>query len=589
MEFKYIVILVCFLFGAFLVYKEVARKDKSRLTWRILASLFMVIAFATLILPISYTVEKEEPLHELNLLTAGTSPDSIKTMATKYVLDSSVYKDNKNLKATFIPDLSYYLANHVDIKKINIYGYGLTPNDLEKLQHYTLTFHPTPLSSGIISCNWPQQIKATQQFDVQGSYQNSTNASVKLILKGFGTNLDSIEVKTNSTSNFTLKTQPKQTGKAIYNLIALQGKDTLSIDPVPFSVTTAAPIQVMMLTAAPGFESRFLKNWLAENQYGVIFRSQISKGKYSSDFLNLKKIDINRVNSAALKNIDVLIIDEEQLTSLAPTERNTIDQQVSNGMGLIINLGDAKKADRYEVSLVAEKPLNLKLASDSNYLSTLPFTQSLFLNPNPNKLSLVTDAAGRILVDRKINGLGQVLQTTLSSTYQWQLAGKKTDYSRFWSALLGAAAKKEQLLQNMQLLPKFTTIGEKSRAIFESNADKIPQLSINGIKLSLRQNMELPFKWDAYFWPNQLGWVELKLNQQITNAFIFGKSDWQTLKNAEQISYTKHFIDNQHQNQTKSEKLTITIEKEVSKWWFFLLFLLTATFLWYELRVLANK
>jgi hypothetical protein len=293
MEFKYIAILTGLLLMAFLIYKEVRRANQARLTWRILASILAVVCFVLLIVPIKYETHVQQNADEVILLTQGTNLDSVaKLKGKKYALPSV---DLKNTKAIAIPNLSYFLKSNPNIQKLKIYGYGLSAAELEDLKGYQIVFHPSTNPSGIISANWPAKLKTSESLQVQGTYQNSGSETVKLLLKGLGKTVDSISIEAKSNKSFSFKTNPKQTGKAVYELIALQKKDTLAKEPVPVQVGDQAPMKVLILASFPDFEYKFLKNWLYENQYPLAFRSQISKNKYASDFLNMDGFNLNQI------------------------------------------------------------------------------------------------------------------------------------------------------------------------------------------------------------------------------------------------------------------------------------------------------
>ena len=137
MEFNYSVILICLAFSVFLIVKEIRRNDKSRLGWRLVASIFMVTSFALLIIPITYSIKKVAPANELNLLTEGT------------LLDSNSYPK----QSIHLADLNYHLKLHPEIKKINVYGYGFSDHELKLMKGYQLSFHPSTIPSGFISAN----------------------------------------------------------------------------------------------------------------------------------------------------------------------------------------------------------------------------------------------------------------------------------------------------------------------------------------------------------------------------------------------------------------------------------------------------
>ncbi len=500
MEFKYGIILACFALAVFLVVKEMKRNDKSRLVWRLFASTLMSVSFALLIIPITYSIEKEEAVGELNFFTEKTN---------------------------HFTDLNYHLKSHPEIKKINVYGFGFSDEELTALRAYHLSFHPLAVPSGILSISWPRKIKASAQLTVQGIYNNSTSKQVKLKLFGLGATLDSVLIKPNTKLNFSLSNQPKQIGKAVFKITAMQDKDTLSVDPLPFEVESKQPISILILASFPDFEYKFLKNWLFENQFLVALRSQISKNKYSTEFLNRAAVNLNQINQAFLKNIDLVISDESQLSP-------EIYSAVNNGMGLIIRTDGKNKADN------------------------------------------------------RLNGMGKIVTTALDSSYQWQLAGKKVEYSRYWSQLFAKALRKKIESQSFEIIPLWPTVNEKSRLMVSLSDTKSPVILIDSNIIAPRQNMELPFVWDGFFWPKTAGWTTISINQKADNFYSYKKTDWSTAKNFAKLKSTANFVNNQPKRDLKDSKIKLLITEEVNKWWIFALFLAAISFLWYEQRFLAS-
>jgi hypothetical protein len=593
MEFKYIAILVGLVLLAFLLYKELNRTNRTRLIWRILANIVAAGCFILLIIPIRYETHVKQNPEEIILLTDGTNPDSVENLKGKKYAFPSV--NLKNTKATTINDLSYFLKSNPNIRKLNIYGYGLNATELEQLKEYQITFHPSANPGGIISANWPAKLKTSEPLQVQGTYQNSGSEMVKLLFKGLGKAVDSIAIEAKSNKSFSFKTNPKQTGKAIYELIALQKKDTLTKEPIPVQVSDQLPMKVLILASFPDFEYKFLKNWLYENQYPLAFRSRISKNKYASDFLNIDGFNLNQINSSSLKKFDILIIDEEELAAISPNERSSIALAVNNGMGLLIRVANTKalttlsgKFDRFESPVLKGKPLNLIVIEDHHKFNPLPLEQAVFLKSNQTDQPIISDASGKTVVNSSISGYGKVLVSTLSATYNWLLSGQKTDYATYWSKLLANAARKRNDIQSVNIIPQFPVIHQKTRIIADLAAsDKIPVLKMDSILLSPRQNMELPFQWDALYWPQKSGWTNLEVNQTIEPVYVYKKTDWEALKNQQKLDGTHQFIKNLNTTEAKNKLIDTILEEEVSLWWFFAGFLLAAGFLWYESRILA--
>ncbi|WP_406826008.1 hypothetical protein [Pedobacter sp. KACC 23697] len=593
MEFKYVAMLAGLVLLAFLLYKEVCRGNKARLIWRILANIIAVSCFVLLMVPISYKTRVPQNTGELILFTAGTHPDSISRLKGKKYVHSSA--DLKNVKAINIQDLSYFLKSNPNIHKLSVYGYGLNKAELAQLKGYQVIFHPAANPTGIIAADWPGRLKTTESWQVQGTYQNSGSRAVKLLLKGLGKTVDSIEIGSKSSKAFSFKTTPKQNGKAVYELISLQKNDTLAKEPVPIQVADQAPMKVLIMASFPDFEYKFLKNWLYENQYPLAFRSQISKNKYAFDFLNLDSLSLNRISTSSLKKFDVLIIDEEELAAISPDERSSIDLAVKNGLGLLIRVANLKASttlggrfSRFESPALKGKPLILRLTEDQFKFNALPTEQGLFLKPDPTDQPLIFDSNGNAMVNSTINGYGKVLISTLSSTYHWLLSGQKNDYATYWSKLIANAGRKRNDMLTVNTIPQFPVVNQKTRIITAlSTADKLPVLKVDNVQLSPRQNMALPFQWDALYWPQKPGWTNLEVNQTTEPIYIYRKNDWQALKYQQTLNDTHQFIQNLSQNDTKTQLADTVLTEEVSRWWFFAGFLIAAAFLWYEARILA--
>jgi len=595
MEFKSIAILTGLVLLAFLLYKEIRRLNKARLTWRILANIIAVSCFVLLIIPIRYKAQVQQNTDEVFLFTAGTHPDSIASLkGKKYALSSAALKNNTAIN---IPDLAYFLKSNPNIRKLSVYGYGLNPSELALIKGYQVAFHPAANPTGIIVANWQNKLKTTELLQVQGTYQNSGSEKVKLLLKGLGKTVDSIAIEPKSSRNFSFKTTPKQTGKAVYELISLQKNDTLANEPVPILVGDQTPMKVLVLASFPDFEYKFLKNWLFENQYPLAFRSQISKNKYAFDFLNLDSVSLNRINASSLKKFDILIIDEEELAAISPAEKSSIDLAVKKGMGLLIRVANLKASttlsdrfSRFESPALKGKPLNLKSTEDHLKFNPLPPEQGLFLKSGQDDQPLIFDTNGNVIINSTINGYGKVLISTLSSTYHWLLSGQKNDYATFWSKLLTTAGRKRNDMQAVNIIPQFPVMNQKMEIIADLAAsNQIPILKVDTILLSPRQNMVLPFQWDAFCWPEKPGWTNLEVNHSIDPIYIYKKNEWQTFRNQQKLDATRQFIKNLNITESKSTVTAIVLAEEVSVWWFFTGFLLAASFLWYEARILAVK
>jgi hypothetical protein len=350
-----------------------------------------------------------------------------------------------------------------------------------------------------------------------------------------------------------------------------------------------------MLSSAPDFETKFLKNWLAGNGYAVAARSTISTNKVSQEFVNIGKLPLAHLTSTLLDKFDVVVGDLSALKSLSPAENAALKQQVmQESLGVIIRADSSGKAttwyqSNFSVSTVFTKaqlqvPLNLqsqksktaKLSIDAAYISNKPTLQAL-----------ATDGQNHLLAAAALNGAGKLVFTTLNHTYTWMLAGNDKDYSALWSLLIGRSARKTVAVSGWSVATALPSVNEPVQLVLQS-AVAPADIRINGIPASPAQNPLVPYQWVSTYWPAHAGW-------QQTNAgsgtaawwYVYQKTDWPSLKNNRKIEYTKRYISAHIPNLTETKHLLDTKRIEVPKLYFYLVFLASCTFLWVERKLTA--
>jgi len=597
MEFKHIAILLSVVFGVFLIILEIRRAYKARLVWRISASILAVTSFLFFLVPLQYEVKTKESPTELILLTHGTDLDSMKTLDSKrfFSTDSTVASEmGKGIE--MVPDLIYFLKSHPEVKNVSVYGYGLMEDDLKSLSDYNLTFHPSPAPQGILYCDWNQQVKTTDLLKVRGTYNNISDKPTKLILRGFGSDLDSFTVKPTTKITFYLKTQPKQIGKAIFKLVALQDQDTIKTEPIPFEVSETGTISVLVLASYPDFEYKFLKNWLFEKQYPLAFRSRISKDKFSTDFLNRTSITLNSLSTALLNKTDLLLVDEEELAMLSAEEIRTINASVSTGMGLFIRKTDinSKASITNRSKFLVNSGDNQKNMSigfkdqDVNFKQVLQ-DQELYIAARPNDQPIVTGAKNKVLVNSTLFGSGTIITSTIPATYQWLLTGNAVSYSTFWSTLIAKASRKKSPVFSWKIFPRYPLARTKTEVVVDQNSGGgVPKLAFNKQRLSPRQNLELPFQWDANGWPEKEGWNTLQNNNQSASFYVYKKEDWKDIRDYTRLGASKNY----KSNNILQKDVPTSIKRELksaSPWYYYMTFLIAAGYLWYESKILSRK
>ncbi|WP_316748565.1 hypothetical protein [Pedobacter gandavensis] len=600
MEFKYLAIGICVALGVFLLISETRRKRKAHLIWRLLASTVVMLCFYLLLYPPGYKTKKTAGVQEINLLTSIVS-DSLRGVS--YSVDYQLFMNGRKEGVRFASDLEYFLKSNPDLQVVHIYGNGLNANQLQLLKEKQLSFHPGPVQNGLFALNWNARLKATEPLVLQGTYQHVGTEPVTLLLEGLGTRMDSVMIDQKGLQSFSLTAYPQQTGKAVFRLIGLKGDtnsgmrssrksgDTLFSAPVPLEIKPSNPVKILMLASNPDFEYKFLKNWFFEKQYPLVFRTRISKDKYSTDFLNTDLKEINTINALLLKKMDLLILDEEEMAQLSEAEHANIKLAVAEGLGLFIRGNSLKSAfgkdpGRYESPALKNKPLKGSFADHAGVFSALPMEQTLFLKSGNNDHPLFLESSGKILVSTSRYVMGQQTVSVLPATYQWLLEGSKADYARFWSEMLHKTARPTEVQQSWSVSPALPKTGERLNISISLPPEKaLPQFKLGNEILSPLQHRELPTQWQLNTRARQSGWNTLSFGNIQDSFYVYEASDWQQLREAQNRLATAQFVKD-HPIRTQVLETNILLEKKLSLWWFFIPLLLSLSFLWYETKML---
>ena len=596
MENSYIIILTLVLLG-FILFKEIYRKNKANLIFRIAASCLAAIALIFIAIPITY--QKKAELKDENtivLITEGFRIDSLEKFKNIPVFTTNpvVAKDIRSVK--LIPDLAGFLAMNQQFSKFHVLGYGLEAQELEIIQDKNLVFHPSPLPSGIQSVHWNKYVKSGEQLVLSGNYLNTADKPVKLILNGLGTNLDSVNIPAGRSENFQIKTIPKHLDKAVYSLIGVAEKDSILNEKVPVFVQAQDPLKVLILSSSPDFENKFLKNWLFENQYSIAVRSAISKNKFSTEFLNSTRINLDRITPTVLENFDVLISDPDELSALSRAENQAVQNQISNGMGLILIADSIRKGEGFfngifdtrSLAREDEKMISLNWDDFNTKKMTLGSSGSFRILPKEGNQALVKDDKANIIVSSKLFGRGRILLSSINDSYTWILGNDLKSYSSYWSKLIGDIARMKELNTVWALKDPLPVLNHETAIIIESGSDSIPVVSSEGDLLKFAQDPVLGFQWTAPYWPRKTGWHLLETGNSPDSIqswfYVLNKNDWASVKAIEKIKNNNKVAENTLAGNNEQNSVERYYRETVPPAYFFILFLLSCTYLWLEAK-----
>jgi len=596
-DWMYIVTGCSLLLLGFLLWKEMSRPDKHMLVWRIVATLFAVISLTCMALPISYRQQKTiDTTNEAVLLTEGYNHDSLAHfLRTKekaipvYILDDRILSASK-YNASLITDPGEFSAK--GISALHVFGFGLEKKELERLDKQPIIFHPSKMQTGITSINWRPKIKQGEKLNVQGSFHNASAASKKLLLTAFNNTLDSVIIPAGKDMKFQLTTIPKPVGRFVYSLLVIDGKDSLEKQPVPVEVEQGGTLGVLMLASSPDFENRFLKNWLAQKGYQVMVRTAISKNKYGKEFLNTEPFNLDRITASLLDKFDIIIADITTLASMSNQELTILQTSiVQKSKGLIVRADTAAPHSSFYArqfpllhgNTWQQQQIHVHLIDSATKLQPLTMESPLFIRVQNGTLPLVADNQNRVFVNSVLYGLGRILFSTLPDTYSWALSGNQTDYDQVWADLLQKAAPKKIEEETWNIAPPLPQVNSPVTIILQTSKTGIPQAEVEGTTVHLTNHYQLPYEWTGKFWPYKEGWQKgIQLNGDTYHWYAYGDSDWKNVHAYNRTQAIKQYQQN-HSVATGSNQTTELLQQvEVNKIGFFLIFLVSCGFLWFE-------
>jgi hypothetical protein len=137
---------------------------------------------------------------------------------------------------------------------------------------------------------------------VKGLYQKSSTREPIVLEDPAGAGLDSIILNSEKEQAFHLGTNLKVAGNYVFSLAIKDSLGNLiSRDPLPIVVNEKEKLKILVLNSFPTFETRTLKNFLAEAGHGLVVRSQITRGRFKYEYLNTEPVSIGSLSETTLK------------------------------------------------------------------------------------------------------------------------------------------------------------------------------------------------------------------------------------------------------------------------------------------------
>ena len=584
----------CLLLGFGLLGLAWRRPRRRQRTARLLASAAAVAAlWLTAFPPLRH---RPAARAEAILLTPGYSADTLRQLRRQLGAGTPVwtYGDvERPANARPLASLLTLDEQRPALRRLHILGHGLPAAELPLLNLLVVRLHPGAPFAGFSTAFWPAKLSLGETLRVEGEVAAPGRpAAAWVVLRAAGTGRDSMQLPA-GTGPFRLRYPPKTSGLATYELLLRRPDQPLLTEPVPVEITTPTLPAVLLLTAAPSFEFKFLKNYLAEAHYPVALRTSVSRGLVQTDFVNQPAQALDRLTPALLARYAVVVADAATLAALATTETQALQAAMRAGRLGLITLAEAAPLPRTapaRADFVVQprpanapgQPLTWPDAPDEARAS-LPAQ----LQPNAAVRTLVTGPRQLLLAASRRVGLGFAVVSVVPETFRWGLQGHTAVYASFWNRLLMAAVPPAPTEATWHAGSRWPRPAQPLTLHLEAAFPTIPPTVAPlaggpAVRLALRQDTRLPEWSTARFWPGTAGWHQVRGPGRIShNFYVYPSTAWPGPEWEQRQQAVA-----QLGTETQTSKAVGTTQDTVAEpWpagWFFGLFLLAAGYLWLE-------
>lgn len=596
---NYLPWLLAVLVALLLMWLAWRRRNRQRLVWRLLASAVAGVSLILLLFPPIY----QHPVNPSTavLLTDGFSTDTLESLLEQQQAAPLLFSYGTEASdATPISDLYTWRQEHPNLAKVHVLGYGLEEQELEALKSIQLVPHFSAVPPGVTAVHWPASIKSGEAIEIAGRYIADSSQATWLYLQAAGQKQDSTQVKGTGSHTFKLKYTPKQQGRFTYHILSRSGDKTDTLGTVPVQVEPVQELGILLLASSPIFEFKFLKNHLAEQQHRVAMQTKVSKDIHQDEWVNMPKVNLNRITPKLLQQFDVVITEPQALQELPPTERAALERAVTEeGLG-VLTVATEPINNRSTAFFTSFQTRNLPQQQTRNTQITWAGRASETTTAPPYTLVNTTAVTGIVeeqgkafLAGVKKAGWGKVGITMVPQTFPWILEGKEQIYASYWAHMLTAVAKPEVQEKFWQLTSPQVPQPTKPASLtytdyasgFASNA--VPTATISSttdstrIVTPLQQNPLQPEQFIGTFWPHRSGWFKVETPDAPPYYFyVQDSTDWAFANVQEKIKTTQAHAATQ--NITSAHGAVTYEEKQVPAIWFFALFVISSGFLWLE-------
>jgi hypothetical protein len=287
--------------------------------------------------------------------------------------------------------------------------------------------------------SWPAALTLGDPFTVLGT---AARPGGRVRLTGPGGPADS--GATDGDGRFRVTATPRAAGRHLYVLAS----DGAAPETLGVHVSPPAPPRVLVVAAAPSFETRALRDWLAGAGGIVAVRAAVSRDRWHTEFVNREATALVPLSARVLAQFDVVVTDDRTLADLPVPERAALERAVrESGLGLVVASSLIPHPPSLTRGFVTSPIPDLGARSVRPVLAGAPTPRvavpaaAAALEDRFAVETVVRDATGVGIVQAAPRGAGTIALSLVDGTSRWLRAGEPEVYAAFWTRVLRRAAR----------------------------------------------------------------------------------------------------------------------------------------------------
>lgn len=549
------------------IVKEWGQSGRNRLLLKMVLSLIAISCLALIALKPAFPIESNGKQYVL--LTKQFSAnqlDSIKGLNPK--IEIFEYNPDETIPAELR-----------SADKVFLLGNGVQDFDLWQLDNTSVEFLGDLRQKGITRIKYAEEYSIGDRLTLLGDYSLASE-EIKIVLQDpGGAALDSVSLNIAEEQQFELAAQLKVAGKYIYSLIL---KDSLGKilkkEPIPVKVVEKEKLNILVVNNFPTFETKYLKNFLAEEGHVVVLKSQLTRGRYKYEYFNTSSFPIGNLTEPTLEKFDLVVMDAVSLRNLSREELLALYTAIrQKGLGLFVQADESYFMQKGESNtfhfsaLQGSTVIIPELGGEEVTRASYQIQTAFALEPIHREGKNIFSAYKRL-------GKGRVGSTVFTDTWNLILDGKSEIYRKIWSDLIEKTSRRKSQLIEWKGETMTAYVNEPFDFKIKTAVAEPILRSGKGNVVPMVQDVNIPNQWMGKTWPRVKGWNNISLDTIGTwNYYVMNRSNWQT------ISATKTIENNRRYFQRKSTKVQVQqILHPIEPFWFFIFFLICIGGLWLE-------